>query len=104
MATTLISDNSKLANTISVNLKTEGGYDTAAGKIAENLAKLEHQLMDLYSQASKATDAEQAKIQGDIATAQFKYQRAMRVYEGLQTLMKNMHEMFMRGIQNIRTN
>ncbi len=103
-------NNSKLANTVSVNLKTPGAPETTATKISQSISTLESQLIALYSEPiildEKMSEMDKQKVlserEGKISSLQTLYQRAMRVYEGFQTLMKNMHEMMMRGIQNLR--
>jgi len=76
----------------------KNSYQKTAGKLGENLYDLEQQLLAAYAKPEgKGRDAE-------IAALDIKYKRAMRLFEAFSTMMKNMHEMMMSVIRNMRLN
>ena len=82
---------SGFADQIAQNLRSNGEYEKRAKKIGNTMSNLE----DRYLAALANPNSKE----GDLKALEIKYQRAMRAYEAFRTLMQNMHEMMMRGIQ-----
>jgi len=87
-----------LPSTVAQNLKSEGRDEQLARKASASLQSIENQLLE---ELSKPDDA---KNQNKIQALQIKYQRALRFYEVLSTMMKNAHDVLMSVIRNLRLN
>ena len=121
------------ASQIDTYLGTNGFHEQQGSVIASRLAESEHQMVSLYSVATPAS-AEEAKalvknmypnksdaeiekmlgskweqnfeglLEGARKRAESRYQRAMRSFQAFEQLLRNMHEMLMTAIRNLRVN
>jgi len=88
----------ELANRIHSNLLKNDKEEHVVEKVSEDLYNIESKLLNQLSLPEEKRD------QGLIEKLQVKYKRAMRVYEMMQELMRNAHEVMMRVIHNFRVN
>ena len=79
-------------------IDTGGRWEKAGRKVAGTLYKTESRLIELAGKdRSKAEEKEYAALQ-------IKYQRAQRGWQMFQQVLRNMHEMAMTAIRNLRFN
>ena len=71
-------------------------YAKAAGSAAGKLDKAENNLLNLLNSDNPSNNA--------VLKAQVEYQRALRFFEALSTLIKNVHETLMNVIRRMAVN
>lgn len=91
-----------LAQSLINGLRQSGEEEAAAGAVSNQLENIEDQLLKELSKPEKAQNGVAGRDEGKIEVLQVKYKRAMRMYEALQTVLRNAHEIMMRAIQNMR--
>lgn len=94
--------NETLAQSIGQNMKTNGQDERVAKRISTELDNIENQLLDELSKPEKDSKGNQVRDSGKIEELQVRYRRALRLYEVMQELMRNGHEILMRAIQSLR--
>lgn len=93
---TAVNSRDELARNLNMNLRRSGRGEEAARSIGNNLDDLEKRLLDAYSDPNATTN--------QIKSLEVQYQRATRTMEGFMQMMRNMHEMIMKGISYLRLN
>lgn len=116
---------------IDTALNSNGAHEKQGAVIASRLAEAEHRLLSLYSVATPSSLDEAKALMKDIfpnkseseisqmlgtnwernfegllegarKKTETRYQRAMRTFQAFEQLMRNMHEMIMTAIRNLR--
>ena len=91
-----------LAQSLINGLSRSGQEENAAGAVANQLENIEDQLLKELAKPEKDSQGNKVRDEGKIEVLQVKYKRAMRMYEALQQVLRNAHEIMMRAIQNLR--
>lgn len=91
-----------LAAQLEFNLSQSGPQGKIAETLGNKMNDLEGKLIDAYSQLANSKDGKDTKsLEATIQQLDLQYKRSARVMEAFMQLMRNMHEMMMRGIQNL---
>ncbi len=111
-----------LSTNVKVNLMQTGDREETAGVVGNRLLDLENDLIDLYSlpDDKKLSDVAPSGMSDSLKSmvdqykskdmtvaglrdvVQVKFQRALRVYDAFQNILRSAHETAMKAIQNLR--